>query len=291
MYRTLRNLALLATLGLSVGQVTAEPAVDAAQKRRLAEQKLKLVEMLIDAPATKANAARRTEAPALLAHSRELTEQARLAIAEQKYETATTILDEALRNVFKTNSHPVDDSSAQSRRQKQEFDDFAEQLAGYRAALLDMTADPKNAAPAKKLLGRLEQLNGEARKLHAAGQLADGNKLMAEAYKLAVSEIAQLRAGQEVVMSLKFASPADEFAYELKRYQSNEILVSMMISEGRADGERRQLVDGFLGEADRLKEAARLTAAAADHKTAVGTMEKANSQLNRALQSMGVPVF
>lgn len=291
MKRKLRYLALLGCLGMVVGPTLAEPAVDAEQKRRLAEQKLKLVEMLIDAPATKANAARGTEAPVLIEQSRSLTKQARLAIADQHFEKATQVLDEALRNVFKANSRPQGDSGAMESSLKQQFQDFAEQVTGYRASLLDMTKDARNAEPARKLLARLDRLTDEARKLYAAGQLAESNKKMAEAYKVAVAEISQLRAGQEVVMSLKFESPADEFAYELKRYQSNEILVSMMISEGRADGDRRQMVDGFLGEADRLKEAARIAATAADHKTAVGTMEKANTQLNRALQSMGVPIF
>jgi hypothetical protein len=65
----------------------------------------------------------------------------------------------------------------------------------------------------------------------------------------------------------------------------------MMIGEGRAEGERRTLVDGFLGAAVRLRDEARGAADGKDYKQAVTGMEKANGQLNRALQAMGVPVF
>jgi cellobiose-specific phosphotransferase system component IIA len=131
----------------------------------------------------------------------------------------------------------------------------------------------------------------ESRKLDAAGRMGDANKKMAEAYKLQVEEISRLRAGQEVVMSLKFATPADEYAYEQKRFHSNEILVGMMIGEGRAEGDKRRLVDGFLTEAGRLKAGAIEQSINGNFKEAVSLMEKAVAQLNRALQTMGVPVF
>lgn len=290
MKRHLCWLALLACLGS--GPSLADAPAEADQKRRLAEQKLKLVEMLIDAPATRANLARAPgEGTALIEQSRQLTQQARRAIDGTQYEAATRDLDEALRNVFKLNSRPAGDSAQSDEARRQQYRDLAEQLAGYRASLQDLGRDGRNGEAARKLLGRIDRLSDEAGKLQAAGQAAEAGRKMAEAYKLAVSEISQLRAGQEVVMSLKFDSPADEFAYEMKRYQSNQILVDMMIGEGRAEGERRTLVDGFLGTAARLRDEARSAADGKDYKQAVAGMEKANGQLNRALQAMGVPVF
>lgn len=289
MKRRLPGLALL--LALAAGPAAADNA-GPEQQLRLAEQKLKLVEMLIDAPATRANAARQNgEGSALIAQSRELAAQARQAIAGRQFDAATVALDEALRQVFKLNSRPAADGSQAEAAQRQRFRDFAEQLAGYRASLRDMAKDPKNGEAASRLLGRIDRLSDDGRKLHEAGQLADANRKMAEAYKLAVAEISQLRAGQEVVLSLKFASPQEEFEYELKRYQSNEILVGMLLGDESVGSDRRRLVDGFVAEAARLRDEARQAARGNEHKAAVGTMEKANGQLNRALQSLGVPVF
>ena len=65
----------------------------------------------------------------------------------------------------------------------------------------------------------------------------------------------------------------------------------MMIAEGRADGQKRNLVDDLVTEGNKLKSRADDEATAQRHKEAVGLMEKAVGQLNRALQSMGIPVF
>lgn len=114
---------------------------------------------------------------------------------------------------------------------------------------------------------------------------------MADAYKIAVQELSRLRAGQEVVLSLNFETPAEEYAYEQKRFGSNQIMVDMMIGEGRAEGGKRQLVDRFVGEGRRLKLEAEGQADVGKYSEAVALMEEATKQLNRALQSMGVPVF
>ena len=246
---------------------------------------------MIDAPATKSRIATGDpEISALIETSRTLTVQAKLALSARNYEQATQQLDEALRYVFKINSR-ASNSPAIEENQKQKFHDFSQQIASYRAALLDMIKNSDNAEAAKKLLRRIDHLSDEARQLHNAGKLDESNNKMADAYKLAVTEISQLRAGQEVVMTLKFATSADEFEYELKRYQSNEILVRMMMNEGRADGDRRKLVDEYLLDAGRLNEEAKISAKGNNYKNAVAVMEKSNGQLNRALQTMGIPVF
>jgi len=168
---------------------------------------------------------------------------------------------------------------------------LTEQVAAYRTSLAELVKNKGTASSAKATLQRVDAIAEEGRRLAAAGHLGEANKKMAEAYKLEVEEVSRLRAGEEVVMALKFETPAEEYAYEQKRFHSNEILVGMMIGEGRAEGDRRRLVDGFLKEAAQLKQDAAALAQSNRHKEAVTIMEKASVQLNRALQSMGVPVF
>jgi hypothetical protein len=223
--------------------------------------------------------------------SQGLIKEARAALTEQRFDAATQALDEALKNVSKASNRMAGDAGMANSAQKKQFRDLDEQIATYRLSLQDMTKEPRLADPARQLIGQVDGLANEGRKLSAAGRLGDANKKMGEAYKLAVEGISRLRAGQEVVMSLKFDSPIEEYVYEQKRYQSNEMMVSMMITEGRADGNRRKMVDEFVGEAERLKDEAARLANQNDHKAAVTMMEKAFRQLNRALQSMGVPVF
>lgn len=279
-------------LAAATTSVLAQPVADAEQKTRLIEQKLKLVEMLVNSPAAQATTVgKEAETPALINRSQNLIKEARLALADQRFDEATRVLDEALRNVSKASNRMGSDSGMADSAQKKQFRDYEEQLAAYRLSIQDMTKDQRVAPAARQLLARIDGLTDEGQKLANAGRVGDANKKMGEAYRLAVEEISKLRAGHEVVMSLKFDSPIEEYVYEQKRYQSSEIMVGMMISEGRADGERRKLVDGFLGEAVRLKDEAGRQANLNDHKAAVSSLEKAVAQLNRALQSMGVPVF
>lgn len=286
-HQFIRGLVLICLL--AVRSTGAETMPDGEQQRRLAEQKLKLVEMLVNSPKAQASSASNdVETAALVGRGKELLNQAREALAAQHYAEAAKALDEAMNSLSRANNRSSGGLS--DSVQKQRLQEMSEQVAAYRVALAEL-AKKGATTTAQAMLQRVDALAEEGNKLAATGHLGDANKRMAEAYKLEVEEISRLRAGQEVVMSLKFDTPADEYVYEQKRFQSNEILVSMMIGEGRAENEKRKLVDGFLKEAAKLKEDAGVLARANSHKEAVTVMEKASIQLNRALQTMGVPVF
>ena len=274
------------------GAVAAQTPGGDEQKRRLIEQKLRLVETLVNSPAANSAAhGRDAETPSLVEQARKALADARTALGENRLDDASGLLNEALKSASAASRRLSSTATLSESAQRKSLNDLAEQLAGYRASLVDLVKDPKIGTDAKALLDRVDALKGESDRLAAAGQLGDANKKLAEAYKLAVEEIARLRAGQEVVLSLKFDTPADEYAYEQKRYASNQILVDMLIGQGKAEGDRRKLVDGFVGEGGRLKGQAEALASAGKHAEAVGLMEKAVGQLNRALQMMGVPVF
>lgn len=285
--RFIGGIALL--LALACPPLLAQTAPDAESQRRLAEQKLKLVDLLVNSP--KARAAVEggdLETAALIGRGKQLLQQARDALSAQRYADASQALDAALQNVSKANNRNAGELSESV--QKQRLQEMSEQVASYRVALLELSKG-KGAASAQATLRQVDALAEEARKAAAAGLLGEANKKMAQACKLEVEEVARLRAGQEVLMSLKFDTPADEYVYEQKRYESNQILVGMMIGEGRADGDKRRMIDGFLKDAVKLKDDAAALAQSNHHAEAVAAMEKAGLQINRALQAMGVAVF
>lgn len=287
-HRFIADLVLICAL--AAHPVAAQMTPEDEQQRRLTEQKLKLVEMLVNSPTAQASSASKdAETAALVERGRELLKQARQTLVEKRYGDAAQALDEALRSVSRANSR--NSAGLSDGVQKQRLQAMSEQVATYRASLAELARDQGGTTSARSSLQRVDALAEESRQLAAAGRLGDANKKMADAYKLEVEETSRLRAGQVVVMALKFDTPADEYAYEQKRFQSNEILVSMMIAEGRAEGDRRHLVDGFLAEAARLRDDAAGLARSNSHSAAVTTMEKAVVQINRALQAMGVPVF
>lgn len=263
------------------------------QAHRLIEQKIRLVEMLINSPAARNSPyGREAEAAELVEQGRRAVEAARQALEANRLDEAATLIDDALKSASAASRRLSDSGSALSESaQRKTFDDLAAQVAMYRASLLELTRAGANQSEAHALLERIDASSAQARELADGGSLGDASKKMAETYKLAVEEISRLRAGQVVVMSLKFDTPAEEYAYEQRRFNSNEIMVEMIIREGRAEGDRRKLVDRFVNEGRKLKDEAEARASAGHYEEGVALMEKASGQFNRALQTMGVPVF
>ena len=285
---------LLLFFGLTNFAVAQTTATDSGnQKRKLIEQKIRLIDMLINSPAAKsASTGRDQESVKLIESGQKTFESAKQAYKDDRLDEASKLLDDALRSASSASKKvaPSGDGFSESAQRKT-FADTADQIATYRASVVDLARDPKVGADAAQLLLKIDAMTSESRQLADRGQLSDANKKLASAYRLTIEEITRLRAGQEVILSLKFDTPADEYAYELKRFASTSTMVDMMIAEGRADDQKRHLVDGLVTDANKLKSSADTAADASQHKEAVGLMEKAVKQLNRALQSMGIPVF
>lgn len=280
-------LGLLAALvaGISLAQGNDDSA------RRLVEQKLRLVETLINAPAARQATTGEGEVPTLIGIGRKAIADARDVLAQGRVDEAAKLADEALKAITLASRRGASAAALPESVQRRNFDELREQVTIYRASADELARDGRFAAAAKKLLAQIDHPLAEADGLAAVGRLGEANRKLSETYRQAVAEISRLRAGQEVVLSLKFDTPADEYAYEQKRFNSNEIMVDMMIAEGRGAGGQQKLVDGFLAEGRKIKQEAEEFARTGRHKEAVGLMERAAAQLVRALQTMGVPVF
>jgi hypothetical protein len=262
------------------------------QKKRLIDQKIRLLETLLNSPAAKnAVHAAAGESTSLVAHAQQIIAEARQQAAEGHYDVAGKAVDDAMRLVGQATRRQASETSFAESAQRKIYLDQSDQVATYRRSVIDLTRDPQLADAARALLARVDLLVAEAIQFSDANRLGNANKKLAAAYKLVTEDIARLRQGHEVVMSLKFDTPAEEFNYEEKRFGSNQIMVDTLIADGKADGARRQLIDQFLAEAGRLKREAEMHAQTGGHRDAVKVMERANGQLVRALQMMGVPVF
>lgn len=288
----MRSKVVLFTVAVALSTGAIAQATDEEEARRkLVEQKVRLVETLLNAPAAKTAAARGGDAQALLDTALKALTNSRTALAGGNTEAAAKAADEAFKSLSALSRKVSSENVLSDSAQRKNYDDLREQVATYRASVAELVSDPKLGPAAKKLLAQIDLASDEATRMGKAGQLGEANKKLAETYKLSVVELSRIRAGQEVVMSLKFDTPADEYAYEQRRFKSSEIMAEMLIAEGKADGERRKMVDGYVAEGRQLMHEAAQQAQSGRHKEAVGLVEKATAQLNRALQAMGVPVF
>lgn len=277
--------------GAALAQSTA--TVDDAHQRRLIEQKIRLIEAMVNSPAARgATESGDPEAPALVERSRAAAQSAKAALAEGRLEDASRAADEALKSAASAARRLSSRGGGPSESaQRQNFRELREQIVSYRASVDELAGHERLGSRARALLAHIDSQTVESAKLADAGRWAEANRKLAEAYRDTVRGIAALRAGQEIVLALNFETPADELAYEQRRFRSSEIMVGRLMEEGRASGERRRQVDAFVGAGRKLKEEADALARSGGLREAVALMEEANSQLNRALQVMGVPAF
>ncbi|MDS4015287.1 MAG: hypothetical protein RKP46_13220 [Candidatus Accumulibacter sp.] len=167
---------------------------------------------------------------------------------------------------------------------------ITDEVTMYRPALQAMTGDPRVGRDARESLQRIDALMTESARFAGQTRLDEAVKRGEAAKRLAIQAMVKLKSGQTVTHALKFETPADEYAYELRRFESNEMLVGMNLQES-TDAGVRQRVSGELDTAKRLRQSAAGDAAAGRHAEAVKQMETAAVHLNRALQALGVPVF
>lgn len=261
----------------------ADPAE--AEKMQLAEQKSRLVESLI-----KASSINQEEVATGAVGNRQLLDQARTAMSNARPDEALEKLDAALRSLSQTSSIGRGDKNT-ATSQKRQFDEHLIQIESFRRSLQEIATTPQTSNAVRPLIKQIDSLTEEGQRLAANGRLEDGAQRMAAAYKLAVEGIARLRQGQEVVISLHFDSPLEEFAYEQKRFRSNEMLLGLMRKETQFGPELQRQIEVQVNAAVDLKNRAISQAGANDYPAAIQEMEKAISQQNRALQLMGIPIF
>lgn len=282
--------ALLAALGGDPAAAADDPA-----RQATVEQKMRLVEMLVESRAGKGIAADGDPArAAMIEQRRQLLGQAHQALAAGRLGEAERRLDEALARSAR--------ASAQAGGRPRALGDSAldaaianleQQLASYRTTLTGLARGEGVAAgEARTLLARVDHLRSAAERHSAADKRADAHDRLREAYRLLVEGLARIQAGQTIVMSLKFDDPADEYAYEQRRFHSNELLLRMTLAGQEGDPARPpQQVQAFTAEAYRLRDEAEALSRRNDHAAAIALMERAYAQLNRALQALGVPAF
>jgi hypothetical protein len=225
---------------------------DAAPTRILLEQKLRLVELLVASPAVKggdpgADAAR------VLARRQQLLAEAKQALASGDLDGAGRLLDEAMVRTGRSGGR-TDGArdTLNAVAQEARYKNLKEQVASYRGSLQTLARDEHLATEAKALLARTDAQDREAAGLAASGDLEAANRRLGDAYRRLVEGLSRLQAGQTVVLSLKFDTPEQEYAYEQRRFQSNELLLKMNLAERHPEGDLLQRVDEMTGQGRRL---------------------------------------
>jgi hypothetical protein len=264
----------------------AEAAREATPRQPVLAQKARLVEQLLGSAKVRAvEAGADADAKATLALARSALAESRAAADDKVGET---LLNEALRLLMLATRGPSA-SAAADEAQARRNTELREQVAAYRADLVKSAQ--ARGLPPPPAVAALDQHLAAAQALSRSARHAEAGELLAQAYRLAVDTLVALRAGETVTIELRFDTPADEYAYELKRYRSHQLLVEMTLDERRPDAAVRSAMDQHTQQAEALNKSAADRAAAGDHRAAIKALEQATQLLVRALQAAGMPVY
>lgn len=280
--RSVRGAAIALVLCLAAGMACAQPrmSIDREQLERKLQSTGTLIETSSGARQIEASGV--VEAAARRADARELHQRARAALTAGELEKAAKLLDESSRAMFDgvRLAAPTQVTEAKQRA------DYQARLDSTRALIeaQKRISAEKGGARAAEPSRQAEALIGEADKLAAAGRLTDARHTLDQAYLTVKAAIGSQREGDTLVRSLNFATPADEYAYEVDRNDTHRMLVQMLLKDRHGDA----MVDQAVAASGKLRTQAEGEASRNDHQSAIRTLEDSTRELVKAIRAAGV---
>lgn len=286
--RALSTALLTATLG------AAPPA--AAQDTAQLERRLQSVGTLIDS----SSAARQIDSSGDAA-ARERRDNARLLHREAGASlragdaaAAARLLDQAAREMMTGArlARPEQVAGEKARR------DFEARLDSARALLVAqqrITREKGNAPEALAAARDIEAALARAEQLAAGGRIDDARPHADRAYLAARVSIEALRRGDTLVRSLHFATPREEYDYELDRNDTHRMLINVLLADrpaaaspGAPAGSLPPAMQAAVDRAAALRAEAEAQARAGEHAAGVRTLESSTRELVRAIRAGGL---
>ncbi|MCW5666185.1 MAG: hypothetical protein KIT35_20330 [Piscinibacter sp.] len=280
---TLRLARLAAGASLLVALASmAAPAPDQVERR------LQSVGTLIES----SSAARQIDSSGEAA-ARERRDAARLihreagaALARGDAAGANQLLDAAAREMMAGVRLAKPEQVAAEKAKR----DFAARLDSARALLAAqqrITQEKSAGREAQQATRAIEQQIAQAQALAAQDKLDEARPVLDRAYLTARVSIESMRRGDTLVRSLSFASPREEYDYEIDRNDTHRMLIRVLMAE-RKEATMPAPMQAAVDQAAALRADAEAQARRGDHAAAIRLLEDSTRELVRAIRAGGL---
>jgi len=270
-------------LALCAAAASAQSPLPAPDREQL-ERKLASTATLIESSsgAKQIEASGVPDAAAQRAKARDLHKRGTEALRAGDLAGSAKLLDEASRAMFEgvRLAAPKQVADAKERTDYNARLESTRALVDAQKRIAAEKGGPRAGEPAQQA----EALIADGEKLVAAGKLTDGRAKVDQAYWIVKAAIGTARNGDTLVRSLNFATPEEEYHYEIDRNDTHRMLVQMLLKERRGDA----MVDQAVSSSGRLRTQAEAEAGRKDHKTAIKTLEESTRELVKAIRAAGV---
>lgn len=219
--------------------------------------------------------------------ARQLHQQAEEAYRGGDYEKASRLLEEASKKMFEGVRLAAPEQIT-GQKKRRDFDNRMESVKALRDALKRVSAEKGKTSQTAEVIARIESMMKEADSIVSAGNIERGRVVLDQAYVTAKVSIENLRGGDTLVRSLKFASKEEEYRYEVDRNDTHQMLVKVLLEEKRVSSAIDNMVRKDLDQATSLRKTAEQFAAKGDYDNAIKTMEESTRELVRAIRGAGV---
>ncbi len=211
---------------------------------------------------------------------------------------ASSLLDQATREMM-AGVRLAKPEQVAGEKAKRDFDARLDSTRALLAAQQRITEEKAASAPsatsrpvtreARDATREIERRLDEAQALARQGKLDEARPMLDRAYLTARVSIESLRRGDTLVRSLNFASPREEYDYEIDRNDTHRMLITVLLADRKdAQGAMPAVMQPFVDKAATLRGEAEVQARAGDHAGAIRTLENATRELVRAIRAGGV---
>ncbi len=271
-------------LGLSAIAAAQAAAPSMEVDREQIERRLIAVGTLIDksTAARQIEASRDARAIEKRERARQIHRDAQQAYASGDLARASRLLPEASVQMFEAVRLAAPEQVTADKA-RADYGARLESVRSLLAAQKRISAEKGAPAGSADATREIERTVAEAERL-VGSDVSAARATLDRAYLVAKAAIGSMRGGDTLVRTLNFATPADEYRYELDRNDTHLMLIDVLLKEKR----RQASADGYIEKARALRVQAETQAARGDHARAIGLLEDSTRELVRAIRGAGV---
>ena len=245
--------------------------------------------------AERIQASQDAEALRLFALAKESYSSASAAMKEGNFAVAEKQFNEAMSAMGKAR-RLVPDAAALATKQRAEYERKLESVESLKKSYLGYlkntgrkpgAADKETEESASMGISRLM----DAAKKHAAeNQFGDALRTLEKAEQVMRSAMNRVLGSKQLEYTMKFETPAEEYAYELERNRSYLDLIPVAIVQLKPTDEAKKNIDGLVERNRVALEQARVYAGQQDYRQALASVHTGTSYLLLALTAAGLDV-
>jgi hypothetical protein len=211
------------------------------------------------------------------------------AANENDNDKVNVLLDDTVKLMYKA----IRFASSKKMLDRKKERDYKRKLLSVNALLeaLDRIAiEKENTTQTNLLKQQIKVLITTADSQVKNHKMDEAREVLDEAYLLTKTGIENMRSGDVLVRELNFASPEEEYAYELDRNDTHQMLIKLLIEKKLAakPPAYKKKINDRVEKANTYRAHAEVVAKDGDFEAAIAELEKSTKELVRAIRMGGV---